>query len=139
MIVLRGSLQTEHAFDSARSVGFSYRDITGAGPNHGSSMSFYLIWGEGYGNDLDGSEGIHMTKMNVLRGKVNVDNNHFYNYLFDCVDEVSTGHGNCFMTVEYTFRGDGLGSPDVIGPENVTDLYTKQDNHLGGSDNIYDD
>lgn len=41
----------------AQSVGFSHRDITGAGPNHGPSMAFYLVWGEGFGNDLDGVEG----------------------------------------------------------------------------------
>lgn len=81
---------------------------------------------------------IPMTQITLLRGQVNVDNRNFNNYLSDCVDETTGGHGNCFMIVEFMFCGDGLGSPDVTGPENDTDLYTKQDNHIGGSDNIYD-
>lgn len=50
---------------------------------------------------------IPMTQMKVFRGQVNVDNNHFYNYLFDCVDETSTGHGNCFMTILVFELGEG--------------------------------
>lgn len=41
----------------AQSVGYDPRAIIGAGPTHGPSMAFYLVWGEGFGNDLDGSEG----------------------------------------------------------------------------------
>lgn len=65
---------------------------------------------------------IPMTQITLLRGQVNVDNRNFNNYLFDCVDETTGGHGNCFMIVEFMFCGDGLGSPDVTGPENDTDL-----------------
>lgn len=41
----------------AQSVGCDYHTTVGAGPNHGPSMAFYLVWGEGYGNDLDDTEG----------------------------------------------------------------------------------
>lgn len=41
----------------AKSVGYAPRASIGAGPTHGSSMSFCLIWGDGFGNDLDDNNG----------------------------------------------------------------------------------
>lgn len=57
MIILRGSLQTEQNQMRAKSVGYAPRASIGAGPTHGSSMSFCLIWGDGFGNDLDDNNG----------------------------------------------------------------------------------